>query len=34
MPVTSYNAHRIIPGVRQMREGEVAEAEEGGALID
>jgi len=27
-------AHRIIPGVRQVREGEVAEAEEGGALID
>ena len=28
------HAHRIIPGVRQVREGEVAEAEEGGALID
>ncbi len=28
------HAHRIIPGVGQVRAGEVAEAEEGGALID
>ena len=27
------HAHRIIHGVQHMREGEVAEAEEGGALI-